>query len=443
MKKLLKPIVVFFLTLEARLILRKYKPKIIAITGSVGKTSAKDAAYTAIAHARAGRKNEKTLNSDIGVPLTVIGAGNAWESVSGWLSVLLAGVRCIISTCEYPKLLILEVGIDKPGDMRRLAPWIRPHTVVFTGVPDLPTHGAFFESADAVLSEKAELVKYMQPTGTLILNGDDARARSLAYPSSRVMTYGLKSDNTLMATHIEPLIARGQPYGEDGGLFLWYRGVRFRVNHGDSSVSVEIEGALGDAQVLAALAGFAVGISEGLDMVAIAKQFAHHTTPPGRMRLLNGLTRTTIIDDSYNASPAAALSALEALKALPVEGRRIAALGDMRELGEKSAEAHTMIGERAAGIVDLLITVGEESRILAQTASAHGLKSEQIRSYGYGESELAGKQLAKMLKPGDVVLVKGSQNKIRMERLVKEIMAEPARAKELLVRQEPEWIAIP
>lgn len=441
MKRLFRPIIVFLLTLEARLILNKYKPKIIAVTGSVGKTSAKDAAHAAIAHARFVRKNEKTLNSDIGVPLTIIGASNAWESVFGWLQVLIKGAKYIVARQDYPKILILEVGIDHPGDMKRMAPWIRPHTVVFTGVPDMPTHGAFFESADAVFEEKSELVKYMNPTGTLILNGDDKRARSLAYPSSHVVTYGLESGNTLMGTHIEPLIAQGQPYGKEGKLFLWYRGIRFRVNHGDSSVPVEIPNVAGKAHVLAALAGFAVGLSEGLDLLTIAKQFRSYATPPGRMRLLNGITGTTVIDDSYNSSPAAALSALEALQDLPIEGRRIVALGDMRELGELSKEAHEMVGKRAAEVASLLITVGEESRALAQAALAAGMKEEHIKSYGYGESEKAGKEIGKMLRPGDVILVKGSQNKIRMERFVKEIMAEPERA--LLVRQEPEWLAKP
>jgi UDP-N-acetylmuramoyl-tripeptide--D-alanyl-D-alanine ligase len=408
----------------------------------VGKTSAKDAAYTAIRGARHARKNEKTLNSDIGVPLTIIGAQNAWESVSGWVSVFIAGIRCLLGRCEYPKLLVLEVGIDHPGDMQRIARWIRPDTVVFTGVPDLPTHGAYFESADAVLEEKAYLVRYMDPKGTLIVNGDDARAKKLAHPG-RIITYGLGSENALRATDIEPQIAQGEPYGKDGGLVLWYKGLRFRVNHGSTAVPVEIRGALGNAQVLSVLAGFAVGISEGMDLVGIGKSFAEHVTPPGRMRLLNGLTGTTIIDDSYNASPAAALVALDTLKELPVEGRRIAALGDMRELGENSRKAHEMIGKRAAEVADLIITVGEESRVLAQAALDAGLKQDKLRSYGYGESEKAGKDLARLLKPGDVVLVKGSQNMIRMERLVKEIMAEPERAPDLLVRQEPEWLTIP
>ena len=440
MKSLLRSIIVFLITLEARAILNKYRPKIIAVTGSVGKTSVKDAAYIAISNARSVRSNEKTQNSDIGVPLTIIGAKNSWESISGWVGVLMDGLRCIISKCDYPKILILEIGIDRPGDMKKIAPWIRPHTIVFTGVPDMPTHGAFFESADALFEEKAILVKYMNPTGTLILNGDDARARKLAYPSSHVITYGLRSDNALMVTHIESLIAQGQPHGKGGGLFLWYRGIRFRVNYGRSSVPVELHGVLGNANALAALAGFAVGLSEGLDLEVIAKQFASYTPPPGRMRLINGVTGTTIIDDSYNSSPAAVLSALQTLRDLPVEGRRIVALGDMRELGDRSKEAHEIIGKYVSGFADMLITVGEESRVLAQSALDSGLRREQIKSYGYGESQSAGKDIVRLLKPGDVILVKGSQNKIRMERFVKEIMAEPERAKELLVRQEVEWL---
>jgi UDP-N-acetylmuramoyl-tripeptide--D-alanyl-D-alanine ligase len=235
------------------------------------------------------------------------------------------------------------------------------------------------------------------------------------------------------------IIAEGKPHGDDDRALLWYRGIRFRVNHGMTSVPFELMGVIGEPHIVAVLAGSSVALARGENLAAVAARFRTHESPPGRMRLLDGISGTTIIDDSYNSSPAAALKALDALAKLPIKGRRIACIGDMRELGVRSAEAHAAVGRRAAEVADILITVGEESRMLAEAAHDAGMKGN-VKSYGYGESKRAGQELASDLRPGDVVLVKGSQNMIRMERLVKEIMAEPNRARELLVRQEKEWL---
>lgn len=442
MKTFLRVVVVKLLTLEAQLILKKYQPEIIAVTGSVGKTSAKDAIATALGSSSTIRKSMKSQNSDIGVPLSIIGADNQWESVIGWLHVLARGLFVAFGNVIYPKTLILEVGTDHPGDIAAIASWLKPEIVVMTGVPDIPVHIAFFDSVDAVLNEKAELVRHMRGGGTLIVNGDNERTRTLIHNHhGRVISYGLKEGNDLIATHIEPIVTE-KPV-TDGEMRLRYRGMRFRINHKVTSVPCEIQGTIGVPPVLSVLAGCAVALARGVDLVTSTQKFKNHVSAPGRMRLLDGVNKTTIIDDSYNSSPSAALAALDILQLLPVKGRRIAVLGDMRELGTKSKEAHELVGKRVADVSDLLITVGEEAYILADAALAAGMKLEHIKSYGYGESKTAGADMAKQLRAGDVILVKGSQNMIRMERFVKEIMAEPNRAAELLVRQEKEWLNKP
>lgn len=439
MKTFLRIVVVKLLTLEAQFILKKYQPEIIAVTGSVGKTSTKDAVATALGSSSVIRKSMKSQNSNIGVPLSIIGADNQWESVVGWLRVLAHGFFVAFGNVIYPKTLILEVGTDHPGDITSIASWLKPDTVVVTGVPDIPAHIAFFHSADAVLNEKAELVRHMRGGGTLIINGDNERTRTLIHNHyGRVISYGLKEGSDLIATHIEPIITEKSVTG--GETLLRYRGMRFRINHKVTSVPCEIHGTIGEPSVLSVLAGCAVALARGVDLVNSTQQFKNHVSAPGRMRILDGVGDTTIIDDSYNSSPIAALAALDILQLLPVRGRRIAVLGDMRELGIKSKEAHELVGKRVADVADLLITVGEESYILADAALTAGMKLENIKSYGYGESKRAGADMAKQLHAGDVILVKGSQNMIRMEHFVKEIVAEPNRAKELLVRQEDEWL---
>ena len=157
------------------------------------------------------------------------------------------------------------------------------------------------------------------------------------------------------------------------------------------------------------------------------------------MRVIEGKNGSLIFDDTYNASPHATRSALETLINVPRAKRRIAVLADMLELGKFSTEEHKKIGKYAAECADMLITVGFRAKLIASAAKEAGLSEKKIVQYEQGESARAGKELAEILKEGDVILVKGSQS-MRMERTVKAIMAEPARAKELLVRQDEEWL---
>ncbi|MBI4067800.1 UDP-N-acetylmuramoyl-tripeptide--D-alanyl-D-alanine ligase [Candidatus Kaiserbacteria bacterium] len=425
MKELLKKVVVAILTLEARAILRKYRPRVIAITGSVGKTTAKDAIYAALGGGPDIRKNEKSLNSELGVPLTIIGVQSAWGSAMGWVRIIWKGFRMMSGNKPYPKTLIMETGADHPGDIHRIARWLMPDVAVLTGVA--PVHIAFFDSIDSIFKEKQQLAKHLRTGGWLALNADDERVRTLVNSSENVLPYGIEH-GALRAHNIQMVFTGGK-----------LNGIRFDVRHGaEAPIAFELNGVLGNAHVLAALAACAVGITEGMSLKIIAANLKKHTPTPGRMRVLDGVNNSIIIDDSYNSSPAAALLALDTLKHIPTT-RRIAALGDMRELGSHSIEAHEAVGKRAAEVVDLLITVGIESKVLAE-AARKARPDLLIKSYGYGESAKAGAELAKDLRAGDIVLVKGSQNMIRMEHFTKSIMADPAKAKFLLVRQDSAWL---
>jgi UDP-N-acetylmuramoyl-tripeptide--D-alanyl-D-alanine ligase len=438
--KSLRNIVVSILTWEARGVLKRYKPKIIAITGSVGKTTTKDAIYAAVSESLYARKNQKSLNSEIGVPLTILGLENAWNNPLKWLWNLLVGLWRLFAWHHYPAWLILEVGADRPGDIRRIARWLRPDVAVLTGVPDIPVHVEYFDSPEEVYREKRALAEYLKPGGKLVLNGDDERMRRMQSEfRGASVTFGAEADNDYVARESEILQEGGKPAG-----------MRFRAEHlprrvegkagGGSSVPVEIFGALGAPRVYAALAAIAVGECVGIDAVSSAAALRMWEPPPGRVRILDGLKGSLIIDDSYNSSPSAALAALDILKEAGVGRRRIAVLGDMLELGRYSKDAHRKVGERAAKCADMLITVGFRSRATAEAALDAGMKEANVRQYELNESQRAGKELEAELKEGDIVLVKGSQG-LRMERTVMEIMAEPERAAELLVRMEPDWLS--
>lgn len=205
---IIKKIIIFILTLESRLILAKYKPFIIAVTGSVGKTTTKDAIFCVLKDfvpsdaSQVGliRKSEKSLNSEIGLPLTIIGVPNSWRNPYGWTKNMLSGLRLILDHADYPKCLVLEIGADHPRDIKKVVKWLHPNIAVITKVSDTPVHVEFFKSPAQVFEEKASLADGLKDGGTLILFADDAKVVSIADrvkgKDIKVMTFGL----TEMAT---------------------------------------------------------------------------------------------------------------------------------------------------------------------------------------------------------------------------------------------------
>lgn len=427
MTNILKKAVVALLTWEARITLARHRPRIIAVTGSVGKTTTKDAIYAALAEKLHMRKSIKSFNSDIGVPLTILGLPNAASNPFGWAYNIVRGLFSSLFSREYPAWLVLEVGADRPGDIRRIAGWLRPDIAIITGVPDMPVHVEYFKSPDELLKEKKSLAEYLRPGGKLIVCGDEHRMREVAAEfRGAAVTYGFDADCDFYASHESVLYEGERPLG-----------IQFRVNHSDFSMPAEVHGALGRPRILAALAAFAVASEAGVDPVSVARGIAGWVPPPGRVRLIAGERGSVIIDDSYNSSPAAAFAALDTLAGVRAK-RRIAILGDMLELGRFAAEAHRLVGERAATSCDMLIAVGLRARGIAEAARSAGMPESAVRHYEHGESARAGDELEEELREGDIVLVKGSQS-MRMEKTVLEMMAEPERAPDLLVRMDPEW----
>jgi len=196
-----------------------------------------------------------------------------------------------------------------------------------------------------------------------------------------------------------------------------------------------VTGTVGNGIAAACAAAVAVGEIFTIGLAQAVEALAGMRPPAGRMRILRGIKESIIIDDSYNASPAAMHLALETVKHLPAQ-RHVVVLGDMLELGEATIKAHQAAGDMAGDIADVLVCVGERARFIADSAGNQMLKE---RIHWFRESSEAAITVQQLLKPGDLVLVKASQGK-RMERIVKEIMAEPQRAGELLVRQSARWL---
>lgn len=430
MKNILKKIIVLILELEARLVLKKYKPKIVAITGSVGKTTTKDAIFAVLNSAFFVRKSEKSFNSELGLPLTVLGCENAWNNPFLWFKNIFKGLGVIFLKNHYPKWLVLEVGADAPGDIERSAKILKPDIVVMTRFPTIPVHVEFFESPQVLISEKKKLAKYMKEDGILVFNKDDENMEAFRIPKdAQKISFGYNEGSDILGMNDDILYEESVPVGEI-----------FRVEYAGSSAPVTLKGVIGKAHTYSALAAIAVGASQNLNIAQITSSLAkNYNSQSGRMRILRGIKNSVLLDDSYNASPVAVKKALETVFQIETkkEGRKIVALGDMLELGRFSAEEHKKIGELLTGKVDLLVAVGLRSKHIIE--GALDKKMDKNKILFFEKSIEAGRFLQKEIKENDLILIKGSQS-IRMEKITAELMAEPERKKELLVRQEKEWI---
>ncbi|MBI2039134.1 MAG: UDP-N-acetylmuramoyl-tripeptide--D-alanyl-D-alanine ligase [Candidatus Niyogibacteria bacterium] len=429
--KILKHIIVAILTLEAKLILKKYQPRIVAVTGSVGKTSTKEAIFCVLARKFNARRSEKSFNSELGVPLAVIGAPNAWYSVFGWLANIFAGLKLLVLRRPYPDILILELGADRQGDIARLADWVRPDIAVITPIGEVPVHVEFFAGPEDVAQEKAKLAEALTAKGTAVLNGDDLTVLEMRdKTTAKVITVGFGEDSMMRASEYK-LVARtgGSPAGGHPD------GITFKADYEGSSVPVRLHDVFGKQIVYAALSALGVGVAMGMNLIEAAEALSTYAAPAGRLKLIKGEKETWILDDTYNASPLAAHAALDVLKDFPAR-RKLAVLGDMLELGKFTIEAHRAMADHAKECADIVFTVGPRAKFIADELSAHGFDAEKLQRFSSAEE--AGHALEKIIQPGDLILVKGSQS-MRMERIVEEIMADPAEKEKLLVRQEPEW----
>jgi len=432
---LFKNILVKILTLESRMILKKYKPFIVAVTGSVGKTSAKDAIHCVLkGESRHVRKSEKSMNSEIGIPLTVIGVPNAWKSMSGWIRNIWAGYKLILFKGEYPDCLVLEIGADHPGDIKNVTKWLQPDIAVITKVSKTPVHVEFFDSPEQVFEEKAALGMAVKDGGSLILFADDEKVLSIGdrvrSRNVRIISYGTVPTADVIGREYSIV------YKEENGV-KFPTGTKFDVDIKGIVKSFDIYGVLGETCEYPVLAAVAVGLAKSVDPDMIVKNFEGYNAPRGRMNLVAGINRSTLIDDTYNSSPDAASSALRTLRSVETTGVKIAILGDMMELGKHAADEHKKIGREVAGVAGILITVGPRSRATAEEAIQAGIKPKMV--YSFGSSNEVVDTGMPVVTGGDIVLIKGSQS-VRMERVVKALMRSPNRSAELLVRQEKEWM---
>ncbi len=424
MKKILKPIVVFLLALCARAVLRRYRPRIVMVTGSVGKTSTKDAVAAALSARFYVRKSEKSFNSEFGVPFTIFGVENPWTSPFAWLSVMKSALALLILPNHYPNMLVLEVGADRPGDLARILRIATPDAVVVTRLPGIPVHVEAYASPEAVREEEFSPA-YALPAGApLVIPADDPSVSDSAKRlPARVISYGV-------AEGAMARVSAADFYEHEGEVV----GMRADIAMDGARGNLVVKGSVGTTQLLPPAAAVALGSALSISLPDALKALEDYKAPPGRGRLLAGKNGSRIIDDSYNASPVAVEEALATLKAFPLHppagGRRIAVLGDMLELGRYSVMEHERIAVLAGDAADVIATVGIRARAFA--AAPSGAEVMQ-----FDNARAAALALSGLVREGDVILVKGSQS-IRTERIVEALLADPSDISKL-VRQEKKW----
>jgi UDP-N-acetylmuramoyl-tripeptide--D-alanyl-D-alanine ligase len=301
------------------------------------------------------------------------------------------------SSGEYPEILVLEYGADRPGDIKYLLSIARPNVSVITAIGDIPVHVEYYAGPDEVAREKGRLIEYLPAGGFAILNIDDDTVMNLqSRTRARVMTFGFNKGAEVRISRFENKVHDGIPVG-----------ISFKLEHGSAVVPVRIDNAFGRAHAYAAGAAAAIGIVFGMNLVTISEALARYTAPESRMQLVPGIKYTSIIDDSYNASLIAMRSALETLAALPAK-RKVAVLGDMLEIGKYTREAHEAVGRVAAESTNVLFTVGPRAKFIAEAARGAGMKRTAI--FSFDTADEARKPVQDFIKKGDLVLVKGSHS---------------------------------
>jgi UDP-N-acetylmuramoyl-tripeptide--D-alanyl-D-alanine ligase len=361
----------------ARRAREKWRGRVVAVTGSNGKTTTKEIVATLLGTRYRVAKSEGNLNNELGLPLSILRLDDAAE------------------------VGVLEMGMNHPGEIRALAAIAQPDVGVVTNVS--AAHLAFFSSVDEIALAKRELIESLKPDGVAVLNADDDRVRGFAaVHSGRVVTYGLENEAEVRAVEVESLATAGTLFRVDGVA-------------GDFRTPL-----VGRHNLYNTLAGMAAAVAVGIQLESLREAVAG--LQPGRMRgetLEVGGAR--VINDCYNSNPRAAEAMLEMLAAQPAR-RRIAVLGEMLELGESTEELHRQVGRKSAELgLDLLVGVRGSARFMVEAAGRAAVFFEN--------PEEAGEYLRATVQAEDVVLFKGSRG-VRLERALERLRAASNRDRE-------------
>ncbi|MEI6498366.1 MAG: UDP-N-acetylmuramoyl-tripeptide--D-alanyl-D-alanine ligase [bacterium] len=396
-------------------VINLHKPFVIAISGSVGKSSAKEVIAKVLSDQFGSevRANYGNLNAHIGIPLTILGYKKV-PNIYAWpVFLLLAWFRTRVK--KYPKYLILEMGIDKPGDIEDFMAIVRPNIVVITNLDG--AHLENFASIEEYRKEKLKLFDNILPDGKIIVNFDDEALQNL--PDNNIVSVSLS--NHAADYRIE-------------NYKISLRGTEYRLATIGQKISIKSK-VLGKHFIYSQLFAFAIANIFGINFLKTKKSLEEIEPYHGRMSLLPGVRDITIIDDTYNANPTSMRAALDTLAEINYNGRKVAILGNMNELGKIEQEAHINLAKYAESRCDFLILVGRNSEIMYDNVS----NQKSVRKFSSRQELLT--SIDQLLMDQDLVLIKASQNGNYFEEIVKYLLKDKKNVSDLLVRQSKFWMS--
>ena len=395
------------LRILAGAVLKKYRPRVVAVTGSVGKTTAKEMIFRTLSGGKLKVwKSRKNYNNELGIPLAILGISGEKKSWWGWLSVLLRAGQLIIFPNDYADVLVLELAADSRGDIKYFCSFIPIEAGVVTNIGI--SHLEKFGSREAIFKEKTYLLKKAKEIA--IYNKDSLEVDSLNL-RQKTCSYACEKKADFKADDISYF------YGEDERL---PQGLIFTVKHQEKSMVIKLRGLFGRGYVYGALAGLAVAQYFAIDLEKAKKRLEKTKPLSAHLEIVQGRKGVIIVNDVYNSAPDSLREALRLVKDLPAE-RRWLVLGDMLELGEFEDSAHREIGE--------LLSLGEKNFILITVGERMKLAGKEYQGrtgnkfFAFVKAGEAGRWLRKQVRKGDVVLAKGSRG-MKMEKVVKELVTE-------------------
>lgn len=425
---LLKKILLPLLAGIAKRVVAKNKPIIVGVTGSIGKSSTKEAIYTVLKSKFRVRRSLGNLNNEIGLPLSIISDIEPKKKPLKWLKICWQALRgCFLADKNYPEILVLEMAVDRPKDMDYLISIASPRIAVLTGIGI--SHLEFFKKPKNILKEKIKIAKNLDKNGLLIVNHDDPLLRPLKKNFSKpIVSYGFRKGADVLAKDLK--IGYNEELGEGVSLA---KGSTFQINYQTVFMPVKLPYIISKAQIYSALAGIVVGLHLGMNLVETTEALRGFKSLPGRMRLIKGKNGNLIIDDTYNAAPASVRSALEVI-ALIKSRKKVIILGDMLELGDISQYEHGSLAGNLASVADKVILVGQRTLETHKKLIALGFPKDRIVHFKISTDAVA--KVESLVGKGAVVLIKGSQG-LRMEK-ISEVLVSDKSLKEL-PRQDKSW----
>lgn len=389
--------------------------KVIAVTGTIGKTSAKVAISQLLKDKYTLHIEEQNHNSDRGIRINFFGLDFPDKSrqLVRWVPVILK-IRKLSKNFPFD-VVVIEMAESRHKSLQSFIAEIKPDIGVITSVS--PAHMSYFKTLDNVVKATWGLVSLCK---VVIYNSDFAKLKELAKDQKNTIGYSLTNADISLSN-----IIRSKDY---------YYQATLKIGSSKKTVKTNF---IAKQSLYSMLAAAATASQLGWSIDEIVKSTTNIRPVPGRMRLLKGKQNSTIIDDCFNASPIAMKAAIDAFK--DFKGYKIAVIGSMNELGSESQKAHEEIGKQVASVADVLITVGSEAkRYIATSAIKNGMNKNSV--YSFAKSKQLNKVLNKVIKPNSILLFKGSQGGIYLEEAIKFVLAEDMNADKLLIRQKNEWL---